>query len=181
MTTKDYLHCGMFAAIICVCAFITIPLFFSPIPFTLQIMGIMTAAAVLGGKKGGIAIGVYILLGCIGLPVFSGFKSGIGALFGATGGFIWGFLPGGIVGGLLCQKFSSNKYLRFVGLLVGLLVIYAIGTVHLMMVANLSLASALLSAVAPFIIFDIVKIVFATIISSRVSFLEKGNRAYYNV
>ena len=79
----DIVYIGVFAALIAVCAWISIP---TTIPFTLQTLGIFTAIGVLGGKRGTVSILVYIILGMIGLPVFAGFNGGIGVLFNATGG-----------------------------------------------------------------------------------------------
>ena len=89
MTTKDMALTAMFAVLIAVCSWISIPL---AVPITLQTFGVFCALAVLGGKRGFFAVLVYILLGAAGLPVFAGFKSGIGTLFGSTGGYIVGFL-----------------------------------------------------------------------------------------
>ena len=80
---------GLFAALIAVCSQIQIP---GPVPFTLQTFAVFLAAGLLGGKRGSIAVLIYILLGAIGLPVFAGFKGGIGALLGTTGGYILGFI-----------------------------------------------------------------------------------------
>ena len=77
------------AAIIAVCAWITVP---GPVPFTMQTFGVFLALRLLGGKRGSISVALYILLGAAGLPVFSGFKAGIGVLIGPTGGYILGFI-----------------------------------------------------------------------------------------
>ena len=80
---------GMFAALIVVCSWIQIP---AAVPFTLQTFAVFLTVGLLGGKRGTIAVLIYILLGMVGLPVFSGFKGGIGALLGTTGGYIIGFI-----------------------------------------------------------------------------------------
>ena len=83
------LSIGIFAAMISICSWITIP---ATVPFTLQTMGIFTAIGILGGQRGTLAVLTYILLGAVGIPVFSGFSGGIGIIFGTTGGYIIGFL-----------------------------------------------------------------------------------------
>lgn len=172
MKTKDFVICALFAAIICVSTVITIPLPFTPVPITLQVMTICIAGAVLGYKKGVIAVGIYILLGFIGLPVFSGMKSGPAVLFGPTGGYILGFLPMTFfIGFLVCNFIKSKdsavmksiKY--FIVMFLGLIVLYLFGTIQLMFIAHLNLAGALATAVIPFVGFDIAKIIFAVVIS----------------
>lgn len=87
--TRDIVFIGIFAALIAICSWISIP---TTVPFTLQTMGVFTAVGLLGGKRGSLAVLVYILLGLVGLPVFAGFSGGVGVLFGTTGGYIIGFL-----------------------------------------------------------------------------------------
>ena len=82
---------ALFSAFIAVCSWVTIPL--GAFPVTLQSFAIWLCLRTLGGAKGSLSVLVYILLGACGLPVFSGFGAGLGAVFGPTGGFIFGFLP----------------------------------------------------------------------------------------
>ena len=86
---------SLFAALLAVCAWICIPV--GDIAVTLQTFGVALALLLLGGKWGTVSIGIYLLLGMVGLPVFSGFRGGIGALAGVTGGFLWGFLASGLI------------------------------------------------------------------------------------
>ena len=89
-TTKEMVLIAMFAAIMAVCSWITIPI--GEIGITLQTFAVFCALGILGGRNGFFSVIVFILLGAIGLPVFSGFKGGIGALTGPTGGYILGFI-----------------------------------------------------------------------------------------
>lgn len=95
MDTRKMVQCSLFASLIAVCAWIAIPM--PPIAFTLQTFGVLMALGVLGGKWGTVSIFLYLCLGAVGLPVFAGFRGGVGALLDATGGFLWGFLAGGLV------------------------------------------------------------------------------------
>jgi Uncharacterized conserved protein len=171
MKTRDYILCGLFAAILCVSAFISIPLFFTPIPLTMQVLAVAITAMVLGGKRGAIAVLIYVLLGCFGLPVFSGMKGGLGVVAGATGGYIWGFIPATFVAGTLYEKVmtgsnSGKEIGKAIGALcVGLCVLYVCGAIQLMYVANMGLGAALGAAVIPFIPFDIFKIAVAAVIA----------------
>lgn len=94
---------SLFAALTAVCAWISLPI--PPVAFTLQTFAVGLTLGILGGKWGTVSILLYLLLGAVGLPVFSGFQSGAVALPGPTGGFLWGFLAGGLVYWLL-EKFG---------------------------------------------------------------------------
>ena len=86
---RDIAYIGASAALIAVCSWISVP---SPVPFTLQTFAVFSAVGILGGRRGTIAVLVYLLLGAVGLPVFAGFRGGVGVLLGTTGGYIAGFL-----------------------------------------------------------------------------------------
>ena len=86
---KGMILCALFAALMAVCSWITIPYV---VPFTMQTFGVFLALLLLGGKRGTICMAVYLLLGAVGLPVFSGFRGGVGALVGSTGGYLVGFI-----------------------------------------------------------------------------------------
>ena len=87
--------CSLFAGITCLCAWLSVPAL--DIAFTMQTFAVFLTLGVLGGKWGTVSIGIYLLLGAVGLPVFSGFQGGPGVLLGVTGGFLWGFLVSGLV------------------------------------------------------------------------------------
>ena len=89
MKTLDMVCTAMFAVIMAVCSWISIP---AMVPFTLQTFGVFLAVGTLGGKRGSLAVLIYLLLGAVGLPVFSGFAGGLGYMMGSTGGYIIGFL-----------------------------------------------------------------------------------------
>ena len=161
---------AMFAVIIAVCSWISVPL---TVPITLQTFGVFAALGVLGGKKGTIAVIVYVLLGAVGLPVFAGFKLGIGTLLGTTGGYIIGFVLSGIVYWAITDKFGIKLAVTVIAMALGLLVCYAFGTAWFMIVYTRSkgavtLWSALGWCVFPFIIPDAIKIALAILVSERV-------------
>ena len=87
--TYDIVYIAVFAVIMAICSWISIP---TTVPFTLQTFGVFIAVGVLGGKRGSLAVLVFIILGAIGVPVFSGMSGGVGILLGSTGGYIIGFL-----------------------------------------------------------------------------------------
>ncbi|MCR4620760.1 MAG: biotin transporter BioY [Clostridiales bacterium] len=158
----------VFSALICVCAWITIP---ASIPFTLQVLGVFLTLRLLGGRKGTIAVGVYILLGLVGLPLFSGFQAGAGALLGPTGGYIVGFLLMGLVY-WLGEPLTANRILACALLFGGLIVCYAFGTAWFMYVSGtkgkeLSLLESLGMCVFPYILPDALKLAASELIASR--------------
>ena len=101
--TTALVLCGVFAALMAVCSFITIPLGFTPIPVNLATLGVFLTGGILGKKYGSISLIVYILLGAVGVPVFAGFKGGLGVLAGPTGGYIIGYLAAAFLTGLLVE------------------------------------------------------------------------------
>lgn len=145
--------CAFFAALMAVCAWISIPL--GNTVFTLQTFGVFLTLGLLGGKWGSVSILCYLLLGAVGAPVFSGFRGGVGALLGPTGGYLWGFLCTGA-----CWR-AVEKWGRIPALILGLAVCYGCGTVWFMAVTGTDARWVLLQTVAPYLIPDIVKLILA--------------------
>lgn len=175
--TVDMALTAMFAALIAVCSFITIPM---PVPFTLQTFGVFCAVGMLGGKRGTAAVTVYILLGAVGLPVFAGFRGGISALVGPTGGYIVGFLFMALAYWLITALAGSRLWVKAAAMLAGLAVCYAFGTLWFVIVYTrgtgaITFGAALMKCVAPFVIPDLAKAALALFISSAVkpSFLRE--------
>ena len=165
---RTLVQMSLFVGLMVICSWITVP--FS-VPFTLQTFAIFLAAGVLGGKKALAVVAVYILLGALGVPVFSGGRAGIGALFDVTGGYINGFLPCAYLSGILCEK---TKRPIFVGLsmLAGLLCVYICGALWIYFnfsgVSHLrGFLPVLSSAMFPYIVPDMVKIFLAVLVSAK--------------
>lgn len=160
MNVRQIARAAVLVALLTVASWVSIPL--GPVPFTLQTMALALLPAVLDGVTACVAVGVYLLLGALGLPVFAGFGSGMASIAGPTGGFLWGFLLGTAVAGVVV-KALGDRVPRFVGVLVAdiamLLVAYACGTAQLMAVAQLDLVPALMLAVVPFLVPDAIKLV----------------------
>lgn len=159
MKTRELTVVALFAAIIVVLAAIPpIPLPFSPVPITLQTLGVFLCAALLGAKLGALSVLIYVLLGALGLPVFSGGAGGIGVIAGPTGGYLIGFIIGAFASGYLIEK-SKEKHLVYdVGaMLIGLAFIYLIGTVHLAVNLDIDFVKALKIGSLPYIPLDLIK------------------------
>lgn len=167
--TKDLVFIGFCAALIAVCSWVSIP---ATVPFTLQTLGVFTAVGLLGGKRGSLAVLVYILLGLVGLPVFSGFSGGAGVLFGTTGGYIIGFLAAALLMWgieILCGR---SQISLAVSMLSGLLLCYAVGTLWFLFVYTktsgaVSLRTVLGWCVLPFLLPDLIKIGVALLLTTR--------------
>lgn len=167
--TTDMAYIAVFAVIIAICAWICIP---AAVPFTLQTFGVFLTLVVLGGKRGTLAVLVYILLGMVGVPVFSGFKGGIGSLFGSTGGYILGFLLSGLVMWLFEMLFGKKKWVLAVSMIVGLLACYLFGTIWFMVIYTsqsgaIGIGTALAWCVFPFVVPDVVKLILAFVVGKR--------------
>lgn len=164
LKTIDIVYIGLFAALMCVCAWISIPL---TVSITLQTMAVCLTAGLLGWKRGTLTIIIYILLGMVGLPVFTGFKSGIAAVTGPTGGYIVGFILTALIVGFACEKFSHKLWSNALFMAIGILVCYLFGTIWFMIAYKVSFASALATCVIPFILPDAVKIAVAAVMVNR--------------
>lgn len=162
MKTKDMAYIALMAVLISVCSWLSVP---AAIPFTMQTYAVFTALLLLGGRRGSIAVAVYIALGAVGLPVFSGFAGGIGKLMGPSGGYIFGFMLTALCYWLCERLFGKKLWVWIVSLVVGLALCYAFGTVWFVKVYSaakpISYASALGMCVFPFIVPDLVKMALA--------------------
>lgn len=163
---KEISYSALFAALIAVGAWISIPMI---VPVTLQTFVIFLSLYLFGSKRTFISLVIYTLLGIFGLPVFSRFNSGLGALMGPTGGFIVSFLlvPG--IYALICLK-NSGHIRKIVASIAALFVCYICGTLWYMAVFSLDIThfwEVLLICVIPFIIPDLVKLACAYLLSLR--------------
>jgi len=160
---KSMAYIAIFAVVMAVCSWISIP---TMIPFTLQTFAVFLAVGVLGGKRGTLAVLVYILLGAVGVPVFAGFQGGLGILLGTTGGYIIGFLFTALLMWLMEATLGKKLWVLAVSMVLGLIVCYAFGTAWFMVVyarnsGAVGLGTALGWCVIPYIIPDLVKIALA--------------------
>lgn len=156
-------------AIICISAYISFPLPFSPVMITAQTIAINLVALILTPKQSFIVTLLYIILGAFGLPVFSGGTSGFGRIFGPTGGFILGFL---IITPLMSyfkgKDYNFKRYLS-VTIIIGMIVLYAFGAVFMSVVQTISIVQALSLAVFPFVVGDIFKCVLSSFIAVKLN------------
>ena len=162
-STQDMAYIALCAVVIAVCAWISVPM---TVPFTMQTFAVFMALGLLGGKRGSLSVLVYLLLGLVGLPVFSGFQGGPGVLLGATGGYIVGFLAAGLVYWGVTRLLGERTWAMLLGMVLGLAVCYALGTAWFLVVyarssGPVGLMTALGWCVFPFIAPDLCKIALA--------------------
>lgn len=173
----DIVYVGVFAVLIAICSWISIP---TLVPFTLQTFAVFLAAGVLGGKRGTMAVLVYVLLGAIGVPVFAGFSGGLGIILNNTGGYIIGFIFSALIMWLMETLLGRKLWVQTLSMALGLIACYAVGTAWFMVVYTrntgaVGLATVLGWCVIPFIIPDVVKIALALVLSGRISKVIKIN------
>lgn len=168
--TYDMAYIAIFAVLMAICSWISIPM---AVPFTLQTFGVFMAVGVLGGKRGSLAVLIYILLGAIGVPVFAGFSGGIGVILNTTGGYIVGFLFSALVMWGMETLLGRKPVIQIISMVVGMIVCYALGTAWFMVVyarntGAVGLGAVLGWCVIPFIIPDLVKIALAFVLSRKI-------------
>lgn len=157
---------GLMAAVICILGPLSIPIGLIPISFTN--LAIYFALYILGTKKAAMSFLIYMLIGLVGVPVFSGFSGGPSKLLGPTGGYIIGFLFMTLISGFFIDRFIDKWYLCILGMILGTAVCYTIGTVWLSYQADLSMSAALAVGVIPFIPADLIKIIIVAFIGPQI-------------
>ena len=177
-STRRLTLCAVMAAVMCVIAPISLPI--GPVSITGGTLAIYLTAYLLGGVWGTVTTLVYLLVGFLGLPVFSNYMGGAARLLGPTGGYLVGYLPmmllAGFVAELTLRRFGDKGgqgqaaaiVLQFLGMALATAVLYAFGTAWYCVQAGVGLQKALAACVFPFIPFDLLKIVIALAIGTPV-------------
>ena len=171
--TLDLAYIALFAVLMAVCAWITVPLPKPLVQFTMQTFAMFMALATLGGRRGLYAMVVYLLLGAVGVPVFSGFRGGIGVLLDTTGGYIIGFVAAALVYWLLTARLGDSLPVKAIACVLGLAMCYAFGTAWFLVLyarttGPIGVTTALGWCVIPYIIPDLLKLALALLLSGRV-------------
>lgn len=178
LRTRDLTLIAAFTVLMAVCAWISIPVPAPFVQFTMQTFAIFAALMILGGKRGIYAVTAYLLLGAVGVPVFSGFRGGLGVLLGTTGGYILGFFFTALLYWLMVARLGERLPVKVMACVLGLAVCYAFGTAwYLILYARtgnpMGLMTALSYCVFPFIVPDLIKLALAMLLAAR---LEKYMR-----
>ncbi len=166
--TKKMAFIALMTAVISVLAPVSMPLA-GEVPISLATFAIMLAGVLLGSKNGAAAASLYLILGAIGVPVFAGYTSGAGILFGVTGGYLFGYIPLAFFSGFFCEraKESSRIPAAVGGMLLGTFVLYFLGTVWFINVTQMDLNGAMLACVIPFLPGDLIKIAAVTVLAPQ--------------
>lgn len=167
--TLNMVYIALFAVVMAICSWMVFP---GAVPFTLQTFGVFLAVLILGGKSGTMAVLLYLLMGAVGLPVFSGFMGGVGVLMGHTGGYLSGFFLLALTMWFFEAFFGKSVPIRWISMTIGLLLCYAFGTFWYMTVYTGSadeggIMAVLSLCVLPFIIPDIIKMMLAMAVRKR--------------
>ena len=163
MKVRNMVECALFAALMTICAWISLPI--GGVPVTLQTFGLYLTLLVLGGKWGSISIGIYLCLGFLGLPVFSGFQGGAGVLLGPTGGFLFGFMLTALLYWLIVSLLGRSWFIKLISLIFTTFISYFIGFLWF---SNFSISSFWLFS-APFILPDLGKLGLAIFLAKRLN------------
>jgi len=152
---------ALFTAVLCAVAPFSIAI--GPIPLSFATLAIYLAAGSLGWKYGAMSVVLYVMLGALGVPVFSNFEGGFHKIVGATGGFIIGYIPCALATGLIASVFRNKLWSYALGMVIGTVLLYTCGTAWFMLQSGNSLAVSLGLCVTPFLIGDAMKIIVACI------------------
>ena len=165
------------AVLIFATAKVSIPVPGSPVPITGQTFGVLLVGGALGFRRGLASIGLYVLIGLVGLPFFAEGKGGVQVVAGATGGYIVGFLVAGSIVGRLAELGWDRRIVGALGaMVIGNVVIYLVGVPWLMVVAHMDLAAGIKNGLTPFILGDAIKLILAAI-TFPVAWWVVGRRA----
>ena len=177
MKTKHLALCGLFSALLVICAWISLP--FGDSPITLQTFGLFLCLGTLGGKRGVISVITYLLLGAVGFPAFSGFRGGIGVLLDATGGYLLGFLVAALLYWLITHLWGTSPAVKLLSMALGLIACYAFGSLwfsilYLQTDSAVTISFIVFKCVLPYLLPDAAKLFLAWQLSTRLSlFLNK--------
>lgn len=169
MRVKQMTAVALGAVLIIICSWLTVPF---AVPFTMQTFAVFSVLILLGGKLGTASIGLFVFMGLVGLPVFSGFKGGVGVLLGPTGGYIVGFVFAGLLYMLLEPAANKNKWIKAAVLAGGLALCYAVGTIWFLVVArrggtDYGAGKVIAICVLPYILPDLAKLWLAMFVGER--------------
>ena len=151
--------CALMAALMCIFGPMSVPI--GPVPVSLTNLVIYFTVYLIGMKGATVSYLIYMLLGVVGLPVFSGYTGGIAKLAGPTGGYLVGFILLALISGIVLEKTNRNIVWSFVGMVAGTAIAYLFGTVWFVIQAQCTVGYALSVCVMPFISFDLLKMVIA--------------------
>lgn len=165
---KDMTMVALVTAALCIISPFSIPIPISPIPITMALYAIYLGSIILGKARGVMSTLIYLLLGMVGLPVFTGFSGGLQKLAGPTGGYLIGYIFLAFFTGLFVEKYPGRLRMYFLGGVIGLVFCYAFGTAWFLFQYDVGVQAALVMCVLPYIPFDLVKLILAILVGQQV-------------
>ena len=165
--SKNITKIAVMTAVICILGPLSIPI--GPVPISLTPLTILLSVYILGTASGSVATLLYVFLGAVGLPVFGGFTGGFGIIAGPTGGYIIGYVFLALISGWFIEHFYNMVWVQYMGMCLGMAVLYAFGTAWLAYVAHMTFAEALAAGVLPFIAVDMIKMAVSIILGRAVN------------
>lgn len=171
---KTMMIISIFTAIICILAQVTIPL--PIVPITGQTLAVGLAATILGSRKGSLAVGLYLVLGAVGMPVFAGMSGGIGIVVGPTGGYLLSYLPVAFLTGFLLEKTKFTIFYGILANIIGMILTLLLGTLWLKVSLSLTWTAAFYSGSAPFILVGLIKALLAGYLGITIYYRLKSAR-----
>lgn len=174
INTRTLVLCALFAALSGVFSQIAIPI--GAVPINLAFVSVFIAAGLLGAKFGALSQLVFVLLGAVGMPVFSGFRGGLGVVFGPTGGFIIGYIACALMTGFIAEKGGRKIAVLIPAMCAGAVCAYFFGTVWFITVTGSDFMYALTVCVLPFLPGDALKAVLSSVLVNRL-YAVLGKRA----
>ncbi|MGN0974464.1 MAG: biotin transporter BioY [Gemmiger sp.] len=165
-TTYQMAATALLAALMCVLGPLSLPI--GPVPISLTNLVVCLAVCLLGARLSTVSVLVYLVLGAVGLPVFSGYAGGLAKLAGPTGGYLIGFLPMALIAGLVMERCGGKKLPTYLGMVAGCAVDYLFGTVWFVVVMQCDVWYALTACVLPFIVGDLLKMALALVVGMLV-------------
>ena len=188
--TNTLTQIALMAALQCIISPFAITFPISPVPLSLATLMLYLSIYILGKRHATISCGIYLLIGLVGIPVFSGFAGGAGKLLGPTGGYLIGYLALTYIGGWCVEKWNcvgikgtgakgvskAGYLMQMLGLVLGTTVCYLFGTLWLAYQAGMDFAAAIAVGVLPFAVGDVIKIVIGVLIGNaiRVRLVKAG-------
>jgi biotin transport system substrate-specific component len=178
ISVKETVFISIFTALTVVGSYTIIPL--GPVPLVLSNFVILLSGLLLGSKRAAAVAITYLLLGTLGLPVFSGGTSGLARILGPTGGYLLGYLPAAYITGLISEKGKRSIIRDTIALISGVLIIYASGIPWLKFTLEMQWKDAILAGMLPFLPGDAVKIIAAALIGIKMHGLIEDSLAKDN-
>ena len=153
--TKNFIRIALLAAILCLLCPVSLPI--GPVPLTLGTFAVCLCGGILGPWRGAAAVGIYLVLGAVGLPVFSGWSGGLSRIFDVTGGFLIGYLPCAICAGYALYECNIKRAVRIILIVIAILLCHAFGILWYSLIAKTSLFAAAVTISFPFLIPECIK------------------------